>query len=76
MDIALRRNQAQDLIAFVERRLSKNPCDHSLMHAIEWANINHVDYVDLIDILEDNGAFCDCEVVLNLPNDRDIAVST
>ncbi|MHC4643330.1 MAG: DUF2695 domain-containing protein [Planctomycetota bacterium] len=76
MDITLTKNQAQDLISFVDFKLSKDPCDHSLRHATQWAKINQIDYDDLIDILEDNGGYCDCEVVLNLPDDREINVST
>jgi hypothetical protein len=76
MDITLTKNQAQDLISFVDFKLSKDPCDYSLRHATQWAKINQIDYDDLIDILEDNGGYCDCEVVLNLPDDREINVST
>ena len=75
MNIKLTKEQAQDLISFVDTKLSNSTCDHSLRYANDWANSNNVDQDDFIDILEDNGAFCDCEVVVNLPNDSDIIVS-
>jgi hypothetical protein len=33
----------------------------------QWARREAVEWEDPLDILEANGAFCDCEVVLNLP---------
>jgi hypothetical protein len=72
MNIILKNKQAQDLISFVDLRLQENPCDHSLKHTAEWANINNFNYDDLIDLLDANGGFCGCEVTYNLPDDGDI----
>lgn len=74
MKIVLTQKQANDLISFVEEKLSKNNCDHSLKHTRRWALDNKFDQNDLIDILEANGGWCDCEVTYNLPADRDICL--
>lgn len=74
MNITLTKKQAWNLISFVEQRLSEKTCDHSLTYTTLWSEKADFDYVNLFDILEENGSFCDCEVVFNLPNDRDIVL--
>ena len=75
MKITLSKEQANDLISYVHGKLCESSCDHSLIHTYAWADLNQFDQDDLIDILEANGGFCDCEVVLNLPEDVDVSVS-
>jgi len=65
--LTLPKKQTASLIKYVESKLNTNPCDHSLRFAIEWANIEDYDIDDFIDILQNNGGYCDCEVVMNLP---------
>lgn len=72
--IIFTEEQVTSLISFIEDRLSDRSCDHSLKFALQWAKKNGFDTDDLIDILEANGGFCDCEVVLNLPEDTDISL--
>lgn len=47
-------------------------CDHTHRFTEQWAIDSSIDWDDLLDVLEANGAFCDCEVVLNLPTDQDL----
>jgi hypothetical protein len=68
----LKENQVNELCEFIEKRILKSGCDHSLKNTLEWAEINKVNVDDLIDILESNGGFCDCEVTMNLPEDCDL----
>lgn len=67
--IVLKSKQVDSLCFYVEKQLKKAGCDHSLRHTFEWAAQNKIDQANLIDILEANGGFCDCEVTMNLPED-------
>ena len=49
--------------AVTERRRS---CDGTLGAARQWADAAGVDWPRLRRELEENGGFCDCEVVLNV----------
>ncbi|MCP3927952.1 MAG: DUF2695 domain-containing protein [Bacteroidetes bacterium] len=75
MKIILSKIQADEMTSYVDGKLNESPCDHSLIHTEKWAELNGFDHDNLIDILEANGGFCDCEVVLNLPEDTDISLS-
>ncbi len=68
----LTKNQVTELCIFIENRIAKNGCDHSLKNTFEWAEKNGINKADLIDVLESNGGFCDCEVTMNLPENCDL----
>ncbi|WP_298421335.1 DUF2695 domain-containing protein [uncultured Kordia sp.] len=68
----LTKNQITELCVFIEKRIEKKGCDHSLKNTFEWAEKKGIDIADLIDVLEFNGGFCDCEVTMNLPEDCDL----
>lgn len=72
----LTENQVTELCVFIEKKNKKNGCDHSLKNTYEWAEKKGVNKTDLIDILESNGGFCDCEVTLNLPEDCDLEIES
>lgn len=53
------------LFEAVDSRLSTTACDHSLRLTREWlAHAGH-DIDKVVVWLEENGGFCDCEVVAN-----------
>jgi hypothetical protein len=72
MPFTLDASRVESLISFVDRRLRGDGCDHTHRFTEEWARRESVDWHDLLDILEANGGFCDCEVVLNLPDGIDL----
>ncbi len=37
---------------------------------------NGINKADLIDVLESNGGFCDCEVTMNMPEDCDLEIES
>lgn len=41
-------------------------CNHTLRHARAWAEANAVDPLELIAWLNSEGAYCDCEVMMNV----------
>lgn len=57
--------QMHDLFVFVEERLSVAACDHSLRRTASWLDTRDVDADRVLAWLEDNGGYCDCEVVFN-----------
>ncbi|MBX3290213.1 MAG: DUF2695 domain-containing protein [Acidobacteria bacterium] len=50
---------------FVESSVEKHGCDHSLCFTEIWLKDNDVAQDKVIGWLEDNGGYCDCEVVFN-----------
>lgn len=66
MSFTLDQQSVSDLIAYVDRKLRASGCDHSHRFSAAWAKACAVNWDDLLDALESRGAFCDCEVVLNL----------
>ncbi len=59
---------------YIEKKVESSSCDHSLGFAQEWAELNSFNFNDLIDILEANGGFCDCEIIWNLPEKEDLII--
>jgi hypothetical protein len=72
MPLTLDAARVAHLISFVDRRVRRHGCDHTHRFTEEWAEKESVDWHDLLDIVEANGGYCDCEVVLNLPEDTDL----
>jgi hypothetical protein len=52
----------------LDQQLSSTPCDHSLRFTLAWAGKAGVDPEKLIDWTRENGGYCDCEVLLNVPD--------
>ena len=75
MDAVLDENQVNDLIRTVDDHVRTDGCDHSHRFTADWAREHSVPWDDLLDALEQNGAFCDCEVVFNL-EERPLSVET
>jgi hypothetical protein len=72
MSLTLDASRVIQLIAFVDRSVRGAGCDHTHRFTEEWARRESVDWHDLLDILEASGCHCDCEVVLNVPDDTEL----
>src|SRR5262245_5243816 len=72
MPRTLDASSVESLISFVDRHVRSDGCDHTHRFTQEWARQESVNWHDLLDILEANGGYCDCEVVLNLPDGTDL----
>jgi hypothetical protein len=66
MTFTLDRKRVSNLVEYVDRNVRTSGCDHSHRFSATWAAEHAVNWDDLLDALEGNGAFCDCEVVLNV----------
>ena len=69
MPPVLTLDDVDNLLSSVESSIRDSGCDHSLRFTKQWATEREINWGDLVDILEANGAFCDCEVVLNITED-------
>lgn len=64
--------EMRSLQAYVDSRLQEEPCDRSLRLTMQWADEaggRSIDKERLRDSLAQLGAYCDCEVVLNVDYD-------
>jgi len=61
----LHDDKLEALFDAVEMALEDAGCDHSLRATTEWLSANGVDIGAVVVWLENNGGFCDCEVVAN-----------
>jgi hypothetical protein len=59
-------DQLRSLIGYLDQVVAVQGCDNTLRHAQTWARTNRVDWAALGRTLRGRGAFCDCEVPLNL----------
>lgn len=66
--LGLLLDQLRDLRAHIEHSIAGQglPCDHTLTRTREWAIQNALDPERVAEGVRSAGAFCDCEVALNL----------
>jgi hypothetical protein len=65
VDLELLPSEQQAALAAAVQQ-QRRSCDGTLRAAREWAQRAGVDWPRLRRELEDNGGYCDCEVVLNV----------
>ena len=53
----------EDLFDFLETKLEKEECNHSLRFAMQFMMENRLDFPRLTSWLQQNGGFCDCKVI-------------
>ena len=58
--------QLKALFDYLNNLLEKQGCDDTSRFAIAWLENNGHPTQDVIDWLEENGGYCDCEVVMNV----------
>ncbi len=53
----------EDLFEFLETKLRKEECNHSLRFAMQYMMENRLNFPKLSSWLQRNGGFCDCKVL-------------
>lgn len=53
----------EDLFEFLEYKLEKEECNHSLRFAMQFMMENRLNFPKLSAWLQQNGGFCDCKVL-------------
>jgi hypothetical protein len=69
MGFSLDPQQVANLLQYVDSQVQTGGCDHTHRFSETWATVHSIQWDDLLDALESHGAFCDCEVVLNVDSD-------
>jgi hypothetical protein len=72
------------LFDYVDRQLKSAECDNTLRHALVFIRDNGLPEEAVVDWLEENGGYCDCETLMNseelveeaVPGYRDLSPST
>lgn len=53
----------EDLFDFLESRLERESCNHTLRFAMQFIMENRLNFPALSSWLQQNGGFCDCKVL-------------
>jgi hypothetical protein len=72
------------LFNYVDQQLKSTECDNTLRHALDFVRNNSLPEKAVVDWLEDNHGYCDCETLWNseevveeaVPGYRDMEPST
>jgi len=63
----LDKTDVEKLFEYLEEKLEVESCNETLFHTMKWLENNvSLDKIDsIIEELEEQGGYCDCEVLLN-----------
>lgn len=67
--------QVAHLIDHVDEYVQSEGCDHTTRFASRWAEENHVPWQDLQNTFDQESLFCDCEIALNLDEERPLVLN-
>jgi hypothetical protein len=57
------KDQIEDMFDFIEFKLEREPCNHSLRFAMEYMMKNRLNFPKVTAWLNENGGYCDCKVM-------------
>ena len=57
------KESIEDLFDYLDVRLSKGECDHDLKSTMQFLMENRLDMPRFMSWLNENGAYCDCEIL-------------
>lgn len=57
------REQMEDLFDYLDRRLMQESCIHNLRFTMQFLMENHLPMPKVMSWLNENGGYCDCEVL-------------
>ncbi|MEJ7701981.1 MAG: DUF2695 domain-containing protein [Pyrinomonadaceae bacterium] len=60
------KDQIEDLFDYLDVRLSKVECEHDLKFTIQFLMENRLNMPKFMSWLNENGAYCDCEILQNV----------
>ncbi len=61
--IPAEKEEIEDLFDFLEMKLEREECNHSLRFAMQFMMENRLNFPKLTSWLQENGGFCDCKVL-------------
>ena len=57
------QDDIEDMLDFIETKLEREQCNHSLRFAMQFMMENRLNFSKLTPWLQQNGGFCDCKVM-------------
>ncbi len=60
------RERVEDLFDYLDVRLSKDECAHDLKFTMQFLMENRLSMPTFMSWLNENGAYCDCEILQNI----------
>ena len=57
------KEDVEDLFHFLEIKLEREPCNHSLRFSMQFMMENRLNFPKMTTWLQENGGFCDCKVL-------------
>lgn len=60
------REQIEDLFDYLDVRLAKVECEHDLKFTMQFLMENRLNMPKFMSWLNENGAYCDCEILQNV----------
>ena len=60
------RQMFKKLFNYLDKQSGKRECGHDLSMTKEFLKKNNIPEKPVVDWLEENGGFCDCEVIFNV----------
>lgn len=72
-DFILKKKDVRKLFRYLEKQLDKESCDNTLKYTKKWVEDNFPNqYDEIIEEIEDEGGYCDCEVLMNCYEDYEL----
>ncbi|MDC7783374.1 DUF2695 domain-containing protein [Priestia megaterium] len=67
-ELDMTSEQLQSLEIYLQEKLEVYGCDHTLVYTREWLDIStlHDKKSNVVKALQNQGGFCDCEVLMNV----------
>ena len=57
------KQQIEDMFEFIDFKLEREPCNHSLRFAMQYMMENRLNFPKVTGWLNENGGYCDCKVI-------------
>ena len=57
------KEQIEDMFDFIEFKLERESCNHSLRFAMQYMMENRLNFPKVTSWLNENGGYCDCKVM-------------
>ena len=65
--LPISKEEFKNLFSFINKKLNTHRCDDTFTHTINYLKNNNIKHISEVENwLNNHGAFCDCEVLLNV----------
>lgn len=64
--LPISREKFKELFDYLDAKLDGNGCNHDLRFTLEFLNNHSIPLEPIVEFLQKNGGYCDCEVLVNV----------